>query len=52
VVSEFLKILKAGTKLADIVEVELGAGKPIKLDFRLPYSAELSYYVAPRVEAE
>jgi len=49
---ELLKILKAGTKLADIVELELATNKPIRLGFRLPYSAILDYYVAPRVEAE
>ena len=47
-----LKLLKVGAKLADIVEVELATNKPIRLGFRLPYSAILDYYVAPRVEAE
>mgnify|MGYP000521760144 CR=1 FL=1 len=50
--TELLKILKVGTKLVDIVEVELATNKPIRLGFKLPYSAILDYYMAPRVEAE
>ncbi len=50
--TELLKLLKVGAKLADIVEVELATNKPIRLGFKLPYSAILNYYVAPRIEAE
>ena len=50
--TELLKLLKVGAKLADIVEVELATNKPVKLGFRLPYSAILSYYMAPRLEPE
>ena len=50
--TELLKILKVGAKLADVVEVELATNKPIRLGFKLPYSAVLTYYLAPRVEAE
>ena len=50
--TELLKLLRVGAKLADIVELELATNKPIKLGFRLPYSAILSYYMAPRLEPE
>ena len=46
------KLLKAGTALADIVEVKLATDKPLKLEFRLPYEATLVYWLAPRVDVE
>ena len=46
------KLLKAGTALADIVEVKLATDKPLKLEFRLPYEATLVYWLAPRVNME
>ena len=46
------KLLKAGTALADIVEVKLATDKPLKLEFRLPYEAMLVYWLAPRVDVE
>lgn len=46
------KVLKAGTALADVVDVELATNKPLRLAFRLPYEAALIYWLAPRVEEE
>jgi len=50
--SYLAKIHKAGTALADVVEVELATNKPLRLAFRLPYEATLVYWLAPRVDVE
>ena len=46
------EITKAGASAAEIVTVEFSSNMPIRLEFDIPQQGRLSYYLAPRIEAE
>jgi proliferating cell nuclear antigen len=46
------EIAKAGASAAEIVTVEFSSNMPIRLEFDIPQQGRLSYYLAPRIEAE
>lgn len=46
------EITKAGASVAEIVTVEFSSNMPIRLEFDIPQQGRLSYYLAPRIEAE
>lgn len=45
-------MIKAGVASSEILNLEFSTNMPLKLDFPLPQSGGLSYYLAPRIEAE
>ena len=46
------EITKAGASTSEIVTVEFSTNMPIRLEFDIPQQGRLSYYLAPRIEAE
>jgi len=46
------EIAKAGASTSEIVTVEFSSNMPIRLEFDIPQQGRLSYYLAPRIEAE
>jgi proliferating cell nuclear antigen len=46
------EITKAGASTSEIVTVEFSSNMPIRLEFDIPQQGRLSYYLAPRIEAE
>ena len=46
------EIAKAGATTSEIVTVEFSSNMPIRLEFDIPQQGRLSYYLAPRIEAE
>ena len=46
------EITKAGASTSEIVTVEFSSNMPIRLEFDIPQQGRLSYYMAPRIEAE
>ena len=46
------EMVKASANLSDIVSLELSTDMPIKLNFELPQSGRLQYYLAPRIESQ
>ncbi|MEM2123304.1 MAG: proliferating cell nuclear antigen (pcna) [Candidatus Bathyarchaeia archaeon] len=44
-------MVKAGSSSSEILSLEFSTNMPLKLEFPLPQSGGLSYYVAPRIEA-
>lgn len=45
-------MVKAGTGISEIIILEFSKDMPLKLYFPLPQSGILSYFLAPRIEAE
>lgn len=46
------EITKAAASTSEIVTVEFSSNMPIRLEFDIPQQGRLSYYLAPRIEAE
>jgi len=47
---DYLKKIIKAAKLADTVKLELGTDYPVRITFKAPNKAEISYVLAPRVE--
>lgn len=47
---DYLKKITRGAKLGDAAKIELGTDYPVRISFRKPNVAEISYILAPRVE--
>lgn len=47
---DYLKKIVKASKLADSVKIELGSDYPVRVSFKAPDKAEISYILAPRVE--
>ncbi|MBS7645815.1 MAG: proliferating cell nuclear antigen (pcna) [Candidatus Bathyarchaeia archaeon] len=45
-------MVRAGASSSEILSLEFSTNMPLKLEFPLPQSGALSYYLAPRIEAE
>lgn len=45
-------MVRAGASSSEILNLEFSTNMPLKLEFPLPQSGSLSYYLAPRIEAE
>ncbi len=46
------EMVKASMNLSDILSLELSTDMPIRLNFELPQSGRLQYYLAPRIESQ
>lgn len=47
---DYMKKIEKGSKLSDTCRIQFGKDYPIKVTFKAPEKAELSYILAPRVE--
>ncbi len=45
-------IIKAGAGASEVINFEFSKDMPLRLEFPLPQSGTLTYYLAPRIEAE
>ncbi|MEE8323550.1 MAG: hypothetical protein V3R57_08010, partial [Candidatus Bathyarchaeia archaeon] len=43
-------MIKSASKISDIVTIEFSNDMPVRLNFELPQSGRLQYYLAPRIE--
>ena len=50
--SYFSDIVKASSKISDLVTLDLGEDLPVKITFSLPFDGHLVYYLAPRIEVD
>ena len=44
------EMIKSASKVSDIVTIEFSKDMPVRLNFELPQSGRLQYYLAPRIE--
>ncbi|MHA1754490.1 MAG: proliferating cell nuclear antigen (pcna), partial [Candidatus Odinarchaeia archaeon] len=49
---DYLSDIMKGASASNIVEIRYSTNLPIKLDFILQDNGRITYYLAPRVEAE
>jgi proliferating cell nuclear antigen len=45
------EMIKAASNVSDIVTIEFSTDMPVRLNFELPQSGRLQYYLAPRIES-
>ncbi len=45
------EMVKAASNVSDIVAIEFSTDMPVRLNFELPQSGRLQYYLAPRIES-
>lgn len=45
------EMVKAASNVSDIVTIEFSTDMPVRLNFELPQSGRLQYYLAPRIES-
>lgn len=45
------EMVKAAANVSDIVTIEFSTDMPVRLNFELPQSGRLQYYLAPRIES-
>lgn len=45
-------VVKAGSRLSNLVTLDLGEDLPVKITFSLPFDGHLVYYLAPRIEVD
>lgn len=45
------EMVRAASNVSDIVSVEFSTDMPVRLNFELPKSGKLQYYLAPRIES-
>jgi proliferating cell nuclear antigen len=45
------EMVKAASSVSDIVTIEFSTDMPVRLNFELPQSGRLQYYLAPRIES-
>jgi len=46
------EMVRASASLSDVVSLDLSTNMPIRLNFELPQSGRLQYYLAPRIESQ
>jgi proliferating cell nuclear antigen len=44
------EMIKAASNVSDIVTIEFSTDMPVRLNFELPQSGRLQYYLAPRID--
>lgn len=45
-------MMKAGAEASEILTLEFSTNMPLRLEFAIPQSGQIVYYLAPRIEAE
>ncbi|MBS7626261.1 proliferating cell nuclear antigen (pcna) [Candidatus Bathyarchaeota archaeon] len=46
------EMVKAGSATSEVASLEFSTNMPIRLEFEMPQQGRLTYYLAPRIEAE
>ena len=46
------EMVKAGSATSDVASIEFSTNIPVRLEFEMPQQGRLTYYLAPRIEAE